>query len=72
VDFVVQDRNGNVIPIEVKSADNTRAKSLAVFRDKYAPPYAVKVTASNFGKTEGVISLPLYAAFCMDDVLRRP
>jgi predicted AAA+ superfamily ATPase len=70
VDFVVQDGGGNVIPLEVKSADNTRSKSLAVFRGKYAPPYVVRITANNFGKTDGVISLPLYAVFCLDDILR--
>ena len=29
-DFVIQ-RNGKLIPIEVKSADNTRAKSLKIY-----------------------------------------
>ena len=32
IDFVIQ-RDGQLIPIEVKSADNTRAKSLKVYMD---------------------------------------
>ena len=34
IDFVIQ-RDGQLIPIEVKSADNTRAKSLRVYMDTY-------------------------------------
>ena len=36
VDFVIQ-REGKLIPIEVKAADNTRAKSLKVYMDTYQP-----------------------------------
>ncbi len=32
VDFVIQDKNGNIIPIEVKSSIHTRSKSLNVFK----------------------------------------
>lgn len=32
IDFVIQ-RDGQLIPIEVKSADNTRAKSLKVYME---------------------------------------
>lgn len=34
VDFVIQ-REGRLIPIEVKSADNARAKNLKVYMDTY-------------------------------------
>ena len=44
VDFVIQ-REGRLIPIEVKSADNTRAKSLKVYMDTFAPDYAIKLSA---------------------------
>ena len=36
IDFIIQ-RDGHLIPIEVKSADNTRAKSLRVYMDTYKP-----------------------------------
>ena len=48
IDFVIQ-RDGQLIPIEVKSADNTRAKSLKVYMENYKPAYAIKVSAKNFG-----------------------
>lgn len=64
VDFVIQ-REGRLIPIEVKSADNTRTKSLKVYMDTFAPDYAIKLSARNFGFEDGKKTVPLYAAFCI-------
>jgi len=64
VDFVIQ-LSGQLIPIEVKSADNTRAKSLKVYMDAYKPAYAIKLSAKNFGYENSIKTLPLYAAFCI-------
>lgn len=38
INFVIQ-REGQLIPIEVKSADNTRAKSLRVYMETHKPAY---------------------------------
>lgn len=64
VDFVIQ-RQGRLIPIEVKSADNTRAKSLMVYMDAYHPDYAIKISAKNFAFEDNKKIIPLYAAFCI-------
>lgn len=64
VDFIIQ-REGQLIPIEVKSADNTRAKSLKVYMDTCKPAYAIKLSAKNFGFEDGEKTVPLYAAFCI-------
>ena len=64
IDFVIQ-RNGQLIPIEVKSADNTKAKSLKVYMETYKPAYAIKLSAKNFGFENGKKTVPLYAAFCI-------
>ncbi len=64
IDFVIQ-REGKLIPIEVKSADNTRAKSLRVYMETYKPDYAIKLSAKNFGYEGGKKTVPLYAAFCI-------
>lgn len=64
IDFVIQ-RNGQLIPIEVKSADNTRAKSLKIYMDAFKPAYAIKLSARNFGFEDGKKTVPLYAAFCI-------
>ena len=64
IDFVIQ-RDGQLIPIEVKSADNTKAKSLKVYMETYQPAYAIKLSAKNFGFRDGKKTVPLYAAFCI-------
>jgi predicted AAA+ superfamily ATPase len=64
VDFVIQ-REGKVIPIDVKSAENTKAKSLTVYVGSYKPAYAVKLSGKNFGFEDGKKTVPLYAAFCL-------
>lgn len=64
IDFIIQ-RDGQLIPIEVKSADNTRAKSLKIYMETYKPAYAIKLSAKNFGFEDGKKTVPLYAAFCI-------
>lgn len=64
VDFIIQ-RQGQIIPIEVKAADNTRAKSLGVYMQMFKPAYAIKVSIKNFGFEDGKKTVPLYAAFCI-------
>lgn len=64
VDFIIQ-RDGKIIPIEVKSADNTKAKSLNVYMDAHKPEYAIKMSTKNFGFEDGRKTVPLYAAFCV-------
>ena len=64
IDFVIQ-RDGKLIPIEVKSADNTKAKSLKVYMETYKPDYAIKLSTKNFGFEDKKKTVPLYAAFCI-------
>jgi hypothetical protein len=64
IDFIIQ-RNGQLIPLEVKSADNVKAKSLKVYMDTYKPAYAIKLSTKNFGFEDGKKTVPLYAAFCI-------
>lgn len=64
IDFIIQ-RGGRLIPIEVKSADNTKAKSLKIYMETYKPDYAIKLSTKNFGFEDGKKTVPLYAAFCI-------
>jgi predicted AAA+ superfamily ATPase len=64
VDFVVQ-LNDDVIPIEVKSSDNVRAKSLQQFVSRYKPPFSFRISGKNFGFENNIKSIPLYAMFCI-------
>lgn len=66
MDFIT-DYEGELVPIEVKAADNTRAKSLHMFCSKYQPKMAIKSSLKNVGDNmDGVShvwSLPLYVFF---------
>ena len=64
IDFIIQ-REGKLIPIEVKAADNTRAKSLKLYMDRFEPAYAIKLSTKNFAQEDNKLIIPLYAAFCI-------
>lgn len=64
IDFIIQ-RENQIIPIEVKAADNTKAKSLKRYMELYKPAYASKCSAKNFGWEENKKIVPLYAVFCI-------
>lgn len=63
LDFVMQDKDGNIIPIEVKSGEHTKAKSLGVFCSKYQCDYSIRISGKNFGFENGIKSVPLYAVW---------
>ncbi|MDR1089415.1 MAG: ATP-binding protein [Coriobacteriales bacterium] len=65
VDFVITDSEGRVVPLEVKSGDSVRSKSLTIFREKYQSSYAIRCSAKNFGFENQIKAVPLYAAFCI-------
>jgi len=59
IDFVVQGED-DVYPIEVKSATNTKAKSLLVYRKLNNPPFSIKSSLKDYSDGGDVHSLPLY------------
>lgn len=72
IDFIT-DYEGVLLPIEVKSADNTKAKSLRMFCNRYRPKLAVKTSLKNVGDNmDGathVWSLPLYVIFRLKEYI---
>ncbi|MCD8159298.1 MAG: ATP-binding protein [Clostridiales bacterium] len=62
LDFVLQ-KEDMIYGIEVKKGKHVRSRSLNLFTQKYFPDYALRISTKNFGKTDDVISVPLYAAF---------
>jgi hypothetical protein len=73
IDFIT-DWEGVLLPIEVKAADNTKAKSLHIFCGRYSPKMAVKTSLKNVGdnmdSATHVWSLPLYSLFRLKDYIR--
>ena len=64
IDFVTR-LGSDIIPLEVKSSENTRSKSLNEFVNKFQPKYSIRISAKNFGFDNNIKSVPLYAVFCM-------
>jgi len=64
LDFVLDAEDG-IIPVEVKSSDNVRSKSLSVYMEKYKPVYAIRISGRNYGFHNGIKSVPLYATHCI-------
>jgi len=59
VDFVLQ-CGTEIVPIEVKSERNVRARSLAEYRKKYQPVYSVKTSMKSEINYEEILTIPLY------------
>ena len=64
IDFIIN-KNQELIPIEIHSSDNTRSKSISVFKQKYEFPYAVKISSKNFDYSNQIKYVPYYAVFCL-------
>lgn len=60
VDFVV-DINGTPIPMEVKSGQSTKKKSLQVYVEEYSPPISVRTSLRNIAYDGKLLNVPLYA-----------
>lgn len=67
VDFLIQIKS-SIIPIEVKSEKNVRAKSLGLYINKYNPKYALKVSLLNNVGGNNVYNLPLYYLSKINDL----
>lgn len=60
VDFVIQEE-GEVIPIEVKSGENLKAKSFRLFCEKYKPSKAIRTSLTDYKEESWMENVPLYA-----------
>lgn len=67
VNFVIQNRNGHIIPIELTTRSNSKAKSLAVLMKKFTIIQAYRITENNFSTKKEIRYIPVYAAFCLKD-----
>lgn len=67
VNFVIQNRLGKIIPIELTTKSASKAKSLSVFIKKFTTEQAYRVTENNFQTKKEIRYIPIYAAFCLND-----
>lgn len=60
IDFLIQQET-DIIPVEVKAAENLQAKSLKAFSAKYDVEKAIRISLSDYREQEWMMNLPLYA-----------
>lgn len=68
VDFIIQNRMGLIVPLELATKSNSKAKSLSVFMKKFTVPQAYRITENNFSTKKDIRYLPIYAIFCLNDL----
>ncbi len=69
IDFVIQTRTGNIVPIELVPFNKTKSKALSVYMSKFNPPEAIRITQDNFCIKKGIRYIPMYAAFCLSELV---
>ena len=69
VDFIYENK-GEIVPVEVKSAENTQAKSYKLFCRKYRPGTGFKLSQKNIAENNldgtKTYSIPLYLCWNLD------
>ena len=58
---------GTIIPIEIATRKDSKAKSLSVFMGKFDVPMGIRVTENNFSTKRDVRMIPIYAIFCLNE-----
>jgi predicted AAA+ superfamily ATPase len=61
LDFILPYKN-EIITIEVKSGENIKSKSLAVYRKTYQPRISIRFSLKNLSFDEGLLNIPLFLA----------
>lgn len=69
VSFVIQTRGGRILPVELVNKNISKSKSLTLFMNKFNIKDAIRITEDNFSIKKGVKYVPIYALFCLADIL---
>lgn len=69
VSFIVQTRHGKIVPIELVDKNISKSKSLTLFMNKFNINGAIRVTEDNFSIKKGIKYIPVYALFCLSEIL---
>jgi len=60
IDFVLQNEDDKIIPLEVKSGENVEAKSLKLYCEKFQPQKAIRTSLVNYRQENWLTNVPLY------------
>ena len=68
INFIIQNKLGAIIPIEIVNKKLIKAKALAMFTSKFKVSTPIRITDDNFSKKKNVKYIPVYAIFCLKDL----
>ena len=60
IDFMIQNENDEIIPLEAKSGENLKARSFKLFCEKFQPETAIRTSLSNYSRESWMTNVPLY------------
>lgn len=69
IDFLFQSKR-NIVPLEVKAAENLQAKSLKSYCQKYKPKFAIRTSMSDYRQDNWLTNVPLYAINILPIIVR--
>ena len=61
LDFIIENEDGDLIPIEVKAGANLQAPSFKIYCERNKPKTAIKTSLTNYKEESWMTNLPLYA-----------
>jgi len=70
IDYMIE-QDGIVIPIEVKSGAETKAKSLSVYRKRYNPELRIRISNLNLQLTDDLLNIPILYAEHVDKMIEK-
>jgi predicted AAA+ superfamily ATPase len=65
VDYIFE-KNGEIIPLEIKANENLQAKSLKIFYEKHPEIMCYRSSLSNYRKESWITNIPLY---CLSNIV---
>ncbi len=68
ISFVIQNRMGEIIPIEILNMNLSKAKALSVFISKFKVNKSIRLTDDNFSIKKNIRYVPVYATFCLKEI----
>ena len=69
VDFLIL-LNNEIIPVEVKSDENVRSKSLAVYQSAFKPKLRIRYSLKNLQHRDGLLNIPLFLSDYTHDLIQ--
>ena len=60
IDFLIQDRRGEIIPVEVKAGSSVSSASFNAYNEKYKPETRIRYSLLNYKRDGNMVNIPLY------------